>query len=122
MGFMKDYTIGSVVRAGVWGVLVGGVTGFALGLLLAPEEGRKVRRRMVYQLERLADQVGTLVDQAVSPEATSEARRTGDALVADANERARQIRDDIDALLGEVRRGGPPAGTSAGTSTPPANA
>ena len=108
---MKDYTFGSVVRASVWGMLFGGVTGFALGLLLAPEEGRKIRRRMAYQLEHLADQVGTFVEQAASSEEGSEARRTGDALVADAREKARRIRDDIDALLGEVRRGAAPSAT-----------
>jgi gas vesicle protein len=106
---MKDYTFGSIVRASFWGMLVGGVTGFALGLLLAPEEGRKIRRRVAYQLEHLADQFGTLMDQVVSPEASSEARQRGDALVADAQEKARRIRADIDALLGEVRRGAPPS-------------
>ena len=110
---MKDYTFGSVVRASVWGILIGGVTGFAMGLLLAPEEGRKIRRRMAYQLEHVADQFGTFVDQVASPEASSEARRTGDALVADAREKAQRIRDDIDALLGEVRRGVPPSQPSA---------
>lgn len=106
---MKDYTFGSVMRASALGVLVGGVTGFALGLLLAPEEGRKIRRRMVYQLEHLADQVGVFVDQATGTNAASEARKSGDAVVAEAREKARQIREDIDALLGEVRRGVPPA-------------
>lgn len=114
---MKDYTFGSVLRAGVWGLLVGGVTGFAVGLLLAPEEGRKIRRRMAYQLEHLADQVGTFVEQVAGQEAMNEARRTGDALVADAQEQAKRIRDDIDALLGEMRRGGPPASAATDAST-----
>lgn len=84
-------------------MLIGGAVGVALGLLIAPEEGKKMRRRMAYQLEHLADQVGTFVDQIANPELASEARRTGDMLVADAREKAQQIRDDIDALLGEVR-------------------
>ena len=109
---MKDYTFGSVIRAGVWGVLVGSVTGFAMGLLLAPEEGRKIRRRMAYQLEHLADQFGKFVDQVAGEAATNETRRTGDALVADAREQAQRIRDDIDALLGEMRRGTPPAASA----------
>ncbi|MEX0747989.1 MAG: YtxH domain-containing protein [Rhodothermales bacterium] len=100
---MKDYTLGSVIRASVWGMLLGGAVGFGLGLLIAPEEGKKMRRRMAYQLEHLADQLGALVDQVAHPEDSSEARRTGDMLVADAREKAQQIRDDIDALLGEVR-------------------
>ena len=100
---MKEYKLGSVVRASVWGALIGGVAGFGLGLLLAPEEGKKLRRRVVYQLEHLADQLGSLLEQVANPEDGSEARRTGDMLVADAREKAQRIRDDIDALLGEVR-------------------
>ena len=36
-------------------------------------------------------------------EVTSDARRTGDALVADAQARADHIRNDIEALLKEIR-------------------
>ncbi|MFQ5572286.1 MAG: YtxH domain-containing protein, partial [Rhodothermales bacterium] len=86
--------------------LLGGAAGFALGLLLAPEEGRKLRRRLSYRLESLGKQVGDLADQVLNPETESEARRTGDALVADAEVRAQRIRSDIDALLGEVRQPG----------------
>ncbi len=100
---MKENGIGRSIRAGAWGVLLGGAAGFALGVLLAPEEGQKIRRRLVYQLENLSDQVGQFVDQMLRPEAGNDARRRGDAVVADARERAERIRNDIDALLGEVR-------------------
>ncbi len=105
---MKEYSLGSVLRALGWGVLLGGAAGFTLGLLLAPEEGRKLRRRLSYRLENLGKQVGDLAEQVLNPEAESEARRTGDALVADAQMRAQRIRSDIDALLGEVREHGAP--------------
>lgn len=103
---MKHYSFGSVARTGAWGVLVGGAIGFALGILLAPEEGDKIRRRLAYQLEHLTQHVASLLDQLVSPEVPSEARRTGDALVADAKAKAQRIRDDIDTLLGELQRQG----------------
>lgn len=102
---MKEYTIGSVIRASAWGMIAGSLAGFAIGILLAPEEGQKLRRRMAYQLEHLANQLGMFIDQLSSPEAGSEARRTGDQLVEDAREKAQRIREDIDALLGEVRSG-----------------
>lgn len=102
---MKDYSLGSVIRASAWGLIAGGLAGFAVGLLLAPEEGQKLRRRVAYQLEHLADQVGTFVDQLSGPADGSEARRTGDQLVEDAREKAERIREDIDALLVEVRSG-----------------
>jgi len=112
---MKESNFGRVIRAGAWGILVGGAAGFALGMLLAPEEGRKLRRRVVYQLENLAGQVGEIVEQALNPDVVGEARRQGDALVADARERAENIREDIDSLLGEIRQRKSPAQPS---STP----
>lgn len=104
--------MGRMARVGAWGVLLGGAAGFALGVLLAPEEGRKLRRKLAYQLENLADQVGTMVDHLLSPEAGGEARRRGDALVADARMKARRIQDDIDSLLGEIRQRRAPSKTS----------
>ena len=104
---MKEYTWGNVWRAGVVGGVLGGAAGFMLGLLLAPEEGKKMRLRAIYQLEHLAEQTKTLVDQVFTQQSGSEARRAGDALVADAQLRARQIRDDIDELLGTMRRQAP---------------
>lgn len=103
---MKPYSLGSVVRAGSWGVVLGGAAGFLLGMLLAPEEGQKIRRRIVYQLEHLTEEITELIDRVLRPQEAGEARRTGDALVADARAQAQRIRDEIDALLGEMRKQG----------------
>ncbi len=104
---MKDHSMGSLVRAGIVGTLLGGGVGFVLGILLAPEEGQKVRRRLAYQLEHLSDQLGEFVDQLTNPDQPSDARVDADNLVADARTRARKIQEDIDALMGEARRHGP---------------
>lgn len=104
---MKRYSAGSVFRAGVWGVVLGGTVGFALGMLVAPEDGKKIRRRLAYQLEHLSQQVGGYVDQLTNPAEESEARQRADALVADARQRADQIRQDIDAVIGELKHGQP---------------
>ncbi|MDX1546072.1 MAG: YtxH domain-containing protein [Rhodothermales bacterium] len=111
MSVMKEYSLGSVLRALGWGALLGGAAGFSLGLLLAPEEGRRLRRRLSYRLENLGHQVSDFADQMLKSETDSDARRTGDALVADAQVRAQRIRSDIEALLGEVRQqgGAPPS-------------
>ncbi|MBO6574020.1 MAG: YtxH domain-containing protein [Rhodothermales bacterium] len=100
---MSDNGIGSSARAWLWGILVGGAAGFTLGLITAPEEGRKVRRRLAYQLDHLGDRVSELLDEFLNADESGEARRDGDALVADAEEKAQQIRADIDNLLGEMR-------------------
>lgn len=101
---MKERSLGRVLRAGAWGVLLGGAAGFALGMLVAPEEGRKLRRRLAYQLDHVAGQVGEVVDQVLNPEVMGEARREGKALVADAQAKAQRIREDIDVLIKEMRQ------------------
>lgn len=103
---MREYTLGSVVRAAVWGALVGGAAGVTVGLMLAPVEGEKMRRRTTYRLERLADNISEVTERLLESKVESEAQRSGNALVEDAHKRAERIRDDIDALLGEMRQQG----------------
>ncbi len=105
---MKHYSLGNIVRTGVWGLVVGVAAGFVAGLLLAPGEGRKLRRRLVYQLETMADRIGSAVEDFSGAERDSEARRTGNQLVEDAEEEARRIRDEIDTLLGDARSASAP--------------
>ncbi len=92
------------VRASVFGLLAGGAVGFSLGLLLAPDEGQKARRRVAYLLDRWARQVAMLVDQLNSDEAQSTARESGAALIADAREQAERILNDANSLMKEVRQ------------------
>ncbi|MDA0378143.1 MAG: YtxH domain-containing protein [Bacteroidetes bacterium] len=99
---MKD-SAGKTIRTGAIGVLIGAAAGFTLGLLFAPEEGKKLRRKLAYQLENLGSTVSDLIDRAISEPEPSEARREADAMIRDANEKASVIRNDIDALLDEIR-------------------
>ena len=62
-----------------------------------------MRLRLVYQLERLALRTSDLAERVLAPSQESEARRTGKALVRDARAEAQRIRDEIDALLDEIR-------------------
>jgi gas vesicle protein len=100
---MNNNGFGRSARAWLWGILLGGAAGFGLGLIAAPEEGKNVRRRLAYQLDNLGNRVSELVDGFLNSYEEGEARRDGDALVADAEEKAQQIRDDIDNLMGEMR-------------------
>ena len=99
--------------AGIMGTFVGGCTGFALGVLLAPQEGEKTKRRLVYKLDNLAGQLSHLVDHVLRPSQERAAQRSGDALVEDARDRAQRIRDDIDNLLHEMRGPSPGAASPA---------
>ncbi len=102
---MKMFSLSTVVRVGTFGALLGGLAGFAAGLLVAPEEGRKVRRRLIYQLERAAEHIGVLIEQVAQPPRGGAARSNANALVENAHEEAARIRAEIDALIGEVRQG-----------------
>lgn len=79
--------------------------GLVTGLMVAPQEGKKVRRRLLYQLENAALRAGLMLEEFLGAEVESgEARRTGDALVEDAEVRAKLIREDIEALLNELQQ------------------
>lgn len=103
---MEKHATGTAIRTGMWSLLLGGAVGFSLGLLLAPEEGRKMRLRLIYRLERLALWTADLAERVLAPSEESEARRTGNALVRDARAEAKRIREEIDALLDEIRHQG----------------
>jgi gas vesicle protein len=101
---MKDRSGHRPFKSSTLGFLLGSAAGFALGLLLAPEEGKKIRSKLAYQLDHLSERLEDLIEKSLSPEEEGAARRDGDALVADAQEKAERIRSDIDALLGEMRQ------------------
>lgn len=94
----------SLVRASVLGAIAGGLTGFSLGLLVAPDEGRKARRRLAYLLDRWSHQIAALVEQLGSDEVQSAARESGAALIADAREQAERILQDANSLMNEVQQ------------------
>ena len=99
---MKSYSLGDFTRAIGWGALVGGGIGFALGILLAPEEGSRMRRRISYHMESLASQVGSLADQVTRGTEREKSTRHSEALVAEARERAHEINTRMDEILGEA--------------------
>ena len=95
---------GSVVRASLGGILFGGAVGFGLGLLLAPDEGKQIRQRVAFLLDRWGKQVSDLVGEIGSENVASKARETADAVVADAREQAQEILGEAEALMSEARR------------------
>ncbi len=106
-------------RRTLWSALAGGALGLALGWATAPRRGPDLRRRLAYQLTDLARRTSSLARRLAASSADSEARRTRDALVADAEARANHIRDDIEALLDELRRPDPPDADAAPRSSTP---
>lgn len=89
-------------RVGLFGTIVGAAAGFALGMILAPEEGKKLRRRIAFHLEKTSAQLGEFIESFGDEAELSEARQMGESLVADVQERARKIQDDMDELLSSI--------------------
>jgi gas vesicle protein len=114
---MNDDMRNRPAHVGIWSALAGGAVGFALGMVFAPNRGPDTRRRLAYQLERTLGQARALIRRFSATSVDSEARQTRDALVADAQARADHIRDDIDALLDELRQKSSTSGASTEPST-----
>ena len=93
-------------KAAFWGALGGLLVGVGVGLLVAPEQGQRVRRRLAFQLDRLASRLNALLEPA--PGMENEARRSGRSLVQGARAQAHEIMHEVDALIDEVRRGSSP--------------
>ena len=96
-------------RASGLGFLIGGASGFALGLLLAPDEGRQLRRRVAYLLDRWAADLSGIVDRLDDERVDSDARARADALVSDARQQAEALLHEADALISQARQQRPPA-------------
>lgn len=73
-------------------------------MLFAPQRGPDARRRIAYQLENLTAEAEGFLRRFLQAGPDSDARRNSDAVVEDAEARADHIRDDIDALLQELRQ------------------
>ena len=100
----KEKSVSKTLRTGTLGLLVGAAAGFALGVLFAPEEGKKLRRKLAYQLEHMGETVSDLIDKTLGEKGEEGlAKRESDALVENARQKASVIRHDIDALLDEMR-------------------
>lgn len=83
------------------------LTGMTLGFLYAPDSGTNTRDRVTFRLEKyrikLEDLIGDLVrtrDQL--PE--SVAKSDGERVINDAREKAKQLLDDVDNLLGQIKK------------------
>ncbi|MEM0963714.1 MAG: YtxH domain-containing protein [Bacteroidota bacterium] len=90
-------------RASLWGFFVGGAAGIAVGLLLAPDEGRQLRRRAAYLLDRWAGDLSALLDRLDNASVPSDARAQADALVADARQQAESLLLEADDLIHQAR-------------------
>lgn len=91
-------------QASTIGFLTGAATGFVLGLLLAPDEGRELRRRVAYLMDRWSGDLARAVDRLDgSGRPDSYARDRAEAVVADARQQAEALLNEADALMKQAR-------------------
>jgi len=95
-------TIGSLLL-----ILSGMAAGIAVGFLYAPDTGMNTRDRMTYRLERYRFKLEELLSDLVRSKEQlpdSVAKTDGEKVINDAKEKARQLLDDVDSLLGQIRQ------------------
>lgn len=86
------------------GALVGTVVGIGVGLIIAPERGDELRRRVAYNLDRLASQTAELGERMRGIQSSSAARDSASELVEGARAQADQIMRDANDLISEIKR------------------
>ena len=102
----KEDHISSVARLLGIGAVVGASAGFVLGLLLAPEEGSRLRRRITYHLDGVRKILQEIVKEGLPQSLDAKQGKNSQALVTEVHERAQEISERIDAVLEDVQNRG----------------
>lgn len=83
------------------------LTGTVMGVLYAPDKGSNTRDRVTFRLEKYKVKLEELVTDLVRtrdalPE--SVAKSDGEKVINEAREKARQLLDDVDNLLDQIKK------------------
>ena len=85
---------------GFAGFLLGGAIGLAVGLLIAPEQGEKLRRKLAYRIKHLAGNLEDLVERLGKHEEVDEMIQLKAKEVTDeVNLQAKQLEEEMNALM-----------------------
>nr|BCX01169.1 MAG: hypothetical protein KatS3mg041_1215 [Bacteroidota bacterium] len=96
---------GSFSRGFLFGALAGGVVAAMAVLLLTPTTGERLRRRLVYRLSRLIEDVQDQLDRMrqVRSEPLNEARIRDRALVGELEREAEAISQEMQGLMQQLQ-------------------
>jgi len=83
------------------------IAGSLAGIMFAPDTGLNTRDRVTFRLERYRKRLEELLSDLVrSKEQLPEsvAKTDGEKVINDAREKAKQLLDDVDNLLGQIKK------------------
>lgn len=86
--------------------LAGAAVGAALGILYAPDEGKNLRGKFSFQLERYRDQLREYLNTVLKHDSgsLSEAKYEGQRVIDDTREKAEKLLMDVEALMGQMKQ------------------
>ena len=83
------------------------LTGMTVGFLYAPDSGINTRDRVTFRLEKYRLKLEDLISDLVRTRdqlPDSVAKSDGEKVINDAREKAKQLLDDVDNLLGQIKK------------------
>ena len=86
--------------------LTGAATGVILGILYAPDKGTNTRDRLSFQLDKYKVKIDELLKEILEGKElmNNNARTEGERVINDAKEKAEQLLEDVDELLGQIKK------------------
>ncbi len=90
---------------GFLSLLTGVATGWAVGVLFAPDKGSNTRGRVSYNLFRFKAALEDILNELQSEDLPeSAAKSEGERVITDAKNKAEELLRDVETLIGQIKK------------------